>query len=291
MEADQSPVPGKRGSKQSECLEWVGPESLPALSLRFCIGKHVEPTETAAPHPPPAYPRPRARGASHLCRASRLPSGTCRSPSWPPHDPTEQAVIPDAKSPSQAAKYQEHTVIQRGISYLSRAQRATRLRHIFHLPLKMYCTPMWTCASPATTLATTPATTPAITEPPNHPANPQECTTPLQRASGQPRRARRAGRSRGHSLRRSPHVTQWLNNFFSLPLSSMTPQLDASLRGGRARSRVLRMLRAGISQDSDRTPMENPQIQVPLEVSPNAYSPLHPPESPCTSSAPPQTSL
>lgn len=290
MEAGQSPVPGKRGSEQSESLGWVAPESSPALSLRFYIGKHVEPMETAAPQPPPAHPLPRARGASHPCQASCLPSGTCRPPSSPPHHPTEQAVVPDAKSPSQPAGYQEHTVIQRGISYLSRAQRATRLRHIFHLPLKMYCTPMWTCTSPATT----PATTPGITGPPNHPANTQECSTPLQRASSQPRRVRRAGRSRGHSLRGSSHVTQWLNNFFSLPLSSVTPQLEASLRGGRARGRVLRafrMLRARISQDSDRTPMENPQIQVPLEVSPNSFSALHPPESPSTSSAPPQTSL
>ncbi|XP_023380154.1 protein PML isoform X4 [Pteropus vampyrus] len=248
---------------------------------------HMEPTETAAPHPPPAHPLPRARGASHPCRASRLPSGTCRPPSWPPHHPTKQAVVPDAESPSQPARCQERTVIQRGISYLSRAQRVTRLRHIFHLPLKMYCTPMWTSTSPATT----PATTPAITGHPNHPANPQECTTPLQRASGEPRRARRAGRPRGRSLRGSSRVTQWLNNFFSLPLSSVTPQFDASLRGGRAGGRVLRMLRAGISQDSDRTPMKNPQIQVPLEVSPNAFSPLRPPESPSTSSAPPQTSL
>ncbi|KAM5242867.1 protein PML isoform 2-T2 [Hipposideros larvatus] len=239
---------------------------------------HVEPMETAVPHSMPAQPLLNARRASH-------PSAICHPLSWPPHRPAEQAAVSDAESPSQSPGHQEHAAIHRGASYLSRrAQRAIRVRYISRFPLKVHCDPMWTCPSPAIT--------PAITGPPNHPANPQECPAHLQRASDQPRRARRAGRSRGHSVRGSSVIAQWLNNFFTLPLSSVGPQLAASLRGCRARGRAVQILGAGISpQDSDRTPTENPQIQVPLEVPPNAFLPLRPPVNPPTSPGPPHTSL
>ncbi|KAF6352099.1 PML nuclear body scaffold [Rhinolophus ferrumequinum] len=242
--------------------------------------QHVEPTETDVPHSPPAHSLLRAPGASHPSRASHLPRGTCQPPSRPPHRPAEEAVIPDAESTSQPAGHQEHDAIHRGASCLSRrAQRAIHLRHVFRLPLKMHCAPRWTCPSPATI--------PAITGPPNHPANPQECPSHLQRASDQPHRARRASRSRGLSLRGSRHIAQWLNNFITIPLSSVAPQVNASVRGYRAGGRVLQTLGAGVfPQDSDRTPLENPQIQVPLEV-----LPLRPPENPLTSPDPTRTSL
>lgn len=276
MGVGQCPVQGKGGSEQSTRWNWVAPESLPALSLRFCIGKHAEPTETDVPHSPPAHSLLRAPGASHPSRASHLPRGTCHSPSRPPHRPAEEAVIPDAESASQPAGHQEHDAIHRGARGLSRrAQRATRLHRVFRLPLNMHCAPVWTCPSPATI--------PAITGPPNHPANPQECPAHLQRASDQPRRARRARRSRGLSLRGSPHLTQWLNNIFTLPLSCVAPQRDASVRGYRAGGRALQTLGAGVfPQDSDSTPLENPQIQV---------LPLCPPENPLTSPDTTHTSL
>ncbi|XP_036204427.1 protein PML isoform X2 [Myotis myotis] len=243
----------------------------------------LEPMETAATYSRPTRPLLRALRASHTCRASRLPRGTCRFLAWPPHNPTTQ-VIPDATSPSQPAGHQEHAAIHRGISHLSRRiQRAIRLRHI-HLPLKPYCAPRWTCPSPMVQ-----ATTLANTEPPNHPANLQECLACLQKpAINQPRLVQRAGRSLGHSLRGSSHLAQWLNSFFALP-PSVAPQIDASFRGGRAGGQSPQTLGAGISpQDSDRTPVENPQIQ---EVPPNAAPSLLSSERPPTSPGPPQTSL
>ncbi|XP_006753306.1 PREDICTED: protein PML isoform X2 [Myotis davidii] len=243
----------------------------------------LEPMETAATYSRPTRPLLRALRASHTCRASRLPRGTCRFLAWPPHNPTTQ-VIPDATSPSQPAGHQEHAAIHRGISHLSRRiQRAIRLRHI-HLPLKPYCAPRWTCPSPMVQ-----ATTLANTEPPNHPANLQECLACLQKpAINQPRLVQRAGRSLGHSLRGSSHLAQWLNSFFALP-PSVAPQIDASFRGGRAGGQSPQTLGAGISpQDSDRTPVENPQIQ---EVPPNAAPSLLSSERPPMSPGPPQTSL
>ncbi|XP_059513338.1 protein PML isoform X2 [Myotis daubentonii] len=243
----------------------------------------LEPMETAATYSRPTRPLLRALRASHTCRASRPPRGTCRFLAWPPHNPTTQ-VIPDATSPSQPAGHQEHAAIHRGISHLSRRiQRAIRLRHI-HLPLKPYCAPRWTCPSPLVQ-----ATTLANTEPPNHPANLQECLACLQKpAINQPRLVQRAGRSLGHSLRGSSHLAQWLNSFFALP-PSVAPQIDASFRGGRAGGQSPQTLGAGISpQDSDRTPVENPQIQ---EVPPNAAPSLLSSERPPTSPGPPQTSL
>ncbi|XP_044620463.2 protein PML isoform X2 [Equus asinus] len=231
----------------------------------------------------------RARGASHRCRRLiRLPRGACRPPPLPSHDSTKQAAVSDVECPSQTAGHQERAAIHRGISFLSRrAQGSTRLRHLFRLPLKVYCAPMWTCPPTAVQAAT-----PATTGPPNPPANPQERPAHLQTASGQPRRARRAVRSRGHCLRGSPHVTQWLNNFFALPLSSVAPQLDACLRGGVGGSRTPQTLGTGVSpRDSDRAPIENPQVQVPVEVPPIAVLPPHPPEKPPASLGPPQASL
>lgn len=241
--------------------------------------------ETAVPRSMPAHPLLNARRAAHPRWASCLPRAIAHSPPWPPHRPDEQAVVSNADSPSQSAEHQEHAAIRRGASYLSRrAQRATRLPYISRLPLKVHCAPMWPYPSPATTSA--------ITGPPNHPANPQECPARLQRASDQSRLARRAGRSRSRSLRGSSVIAQWLNDFFTLPLSSVAPQLAASLRVYRARGRAVQTLGARISpQDSDRTPTENPQSQVTLEVSPNSFLPLHPPENALTSPGPPHTSL
>ncbi|XP_059861612.1 protein PML isoform X3 [Delphinus delphis] len=250
----------------------------------------MEPTETVAPPSSPAQPTPRARRASHPCWASLLPRGTCRPPAWPPHHPAEQAAVPDAVCPGQPAAHQEQAAVHRGINFLSRrAQRNPRLRHILRLPLRVYCAPMWTC-SPSQGPVQAP--TPATTGTPSQPAGPQECPARLTTANSQPRRAGRAARSRGRSLRGSSRVAQWLNNFFALPLSSVAPQLDASLRVGVGGGRAPQALGAGVSPgDSGRAPMENPQVQVPLEVPPNAFPPPHPPNRPPTSTGPPQTSL
>ncbi|XP_024413000.2 protein PML isoform X2 [Desmodus rotundus] len=247
----------------------------------------MEPAETTAPYSLPAQPLLRAPGASHTYRASRLSRGIRCRLTWLPHNPATQAAVLDAKSPNQPAGHQEHAAVHRGVTYPSRrTQRATRLHHIFRLPRKVYCAPTWTCPSPMVQ-----ATTLAIAEPPNHSANPQECLTHFQRGISQPRLARRAGRSLGHFLRGSVCVAQWLNKF-SFPLSSVAPQLDTSLRQGRAKDQAPQTLGAGISpQDSDRTPVESPQIQGTLEAPQNASPPLPAPERPSTSLGLPQTSL
>ncbi|KAF6132154.1 PML nuclear body scaffold [Phyllostomus discolor] len=247
----------------------------------------MEPTETTAPYSLPAQPLLRAPGASHTRRAFHLSrSIRCRL-TWTPYNPTKQAAVLHAKSPSPPAGHQEHAAIHRGISYPSRrTQRATRLHHIFRLPRKVYCAPTWTCPSPMVQAATL-----AVKEPPNHLANPQECLACFQRAISQPRPARRAGRSLGHFLRGSLHVAQWLNKF-AFPLSSVAPQLDTSLRRGRAEDQSPQTLRAGVSpEDSDRTPVESPQIQVTLEAPQNVSPHLPTPEGPSTSLGLPQTSL
>ncbi|XP_044774348.1 protein PML isoform X7 [Neomonachus schauinslandi] len=192
----------------------------------------MEPTETAAPHSSPAHPLPRARGAYRLSRASRLPPGACRPLAWASHHRAEQAAVPEAKSPSQPASHQEDAAIchRRGTSFLPRrTQRTAHLHRIFRLPLKVYCKPLWTYPPPKVQ-----ATTPATTGPPGHPADAQEGPCHLQRAMGQRhcRRGRGAVRSLGCSLRGSPNVAQWLNNFFALPLSSVAAQLDTSLSRG-----------------------------------------------------------
>ncbi|XP_022367983.1 protein PML isoform X5 [Enhydra lutris kenyoni] len=190
----------------------------------------TEPTETAVPHSSPAHRLPRAQGAYHLYRASRLPPGACRPPAWSSHRPAEQAAVSEAEFPHQLASHQEDAAIchRRGTSFLPRrAQRTTRLHRIFRLPLKVYCKPGWTYPPPEVQ-----ATTPATTGPPSHPASAQEGPCRLQRAMGQRsrHRARGAVRSVGCSLRGSP-VAQWLNNFFALPLSSVAAQLDTSVSG------------------------------------------------------------
>ncbi|KAM5337664.1 protein PML isoform 2-T2 [Glossophaga mutica] len=197
-----------------------------------------------------------------------------------------QAAILDAKPPSQPATHQDPAAIHRGVSYPSRrTQRATRLHHIFRLPRKAYCAPTWTCPPMVQ------ATTLAVTEPPNHSANPQEYLACFQRAISQPRLVRRAGRSLGHYLRGSLRVARWLNKF-AFPLSSVAPQLDTSLRRGRAEGQSPQTLGAGVSpQDSDRIPVESPQIQATLEAPQNAPPPLPAPERPSTSLGLPQTSL
>lgn len=208
---------------------WTGwpLRSLPALSLRFCVGKCTESTETATPHASPAHPLPRAQGAFRLCWASRLPHGACRPPARSSHHP---AAVSEADSPSQPARHQEEAAIRprRGTGPLSRrVQRTTRLGRIFRLPLKVYCKPMWTYPAPAVQ-----ATTPAATGPPGHPVGAREGPCFFQRAMGHRRRARGAVRSLGCSLRGSPNIAQWLNNFFALPFSAVAAQLDTSLNSG-----------------------------------------------------------
>lgn len=257
---------------------------LPALSLRFCVGKRAEPTETAVlPPSSSVHPPLRARRASHSLQASRLSHGTCRPPAWPPHHPAEQAAIPDAESPSQPAGHQEQAAVHRGISFLSRrAQRALRPRSTFHLPLKTYGA--HTCTWPpsmgqATTLATT--------GPPSQPANPQEDPTHPQRAGSQPRLVQLAARP----LDPFPSVSQWLN-IFPLPHSPGISQRNTFYRrimgGGRASQIPGPVISLG---DSGRAPMENPPAQVPPEASPSAFLPPHPLERPPTGTDTPQTSL
>lgn len=223
---------GERGVEQRERLDWVPLRSLPALSLRFCIGKCMERMETAAQHSSPAHPLPRAPGAYHPCRPPRLPHGACRPPAWSPQHPAEQPAVPEADPHSQPASHREDTAVRsrRGTSFLSRrAQSTPRLHRAFHLPLKVYYNPMWTCPTPAVQ-----ATTPAATGPPSHPADPQERPCHLQRAISQRGRARGAVRSLSRSFRGSPHIAQWLNSFFAVPLS-VASQLDTSLRKGGGR--------------------------------------------------------
>ncbi|XP_010953578.1 protein PML isoform X2 [Camelus ferus] len=243
-------------------------------------------TETMVPPPSsPVHPPPRARRLSRPCRASRLPYGTCRPPAWPPHHPAQQGAEPEAEYPSHPAGHQEPAAVHRGINLLSRgAQRTTRLHHAFRQPPKACCTPMWTCL-PTTTVQ---ASAPATTAPASHPASLQESPARLQRANSQPHRARGPARSRSRSLRGLPQVTQWLNNFFALPFSSLTPQLDASLSRGVGRG-TTPTLGAGISPgDSGRAPREKPPVQLPLEVPPNALPPPHAPQRPPTSAGSPR---
>ncbi|XP_045387736.1 protein PML isoform X2 [Lemur catta] len=224
----------------------------------------TEPTESAQPPPSlPAQSLLRARGAScprRARRASRLPHGTCRPPTWLP-----QATTSDAASPSQPAEHQEHAAVHRGISHLlHRAQRAIRLRHIHHLPLRLHHGPKWPWSSQVVQ-----ATTPAPTGPPSHLA--QEQPAHLYNAIGLRLRVRGARRSRSRSLRGS-YLSQWLSRFFALPLSSMASQLGASSLGESGGGRAPQALVAGVPLgDSDRAPVESPQV--PPEASPVTFPP------------------
>ncbi|XP_023408667.2 protein PML isoform X3 [Loxodonta africana] len=216
----------------------------------------VEPTEMAAPPSSPAHPLLRARGAPCPSRASRRPRHKCCPTAWPPHHPAEQADAPEAQPPSLLAGHEEHvTTIHRGICFpVHRAQRGSCLRQPWGFPFRVYCAPVWT---PAVLAA--PATTPATSGPPNHSALSQEAPTLLQRASCQSRRAR-GGRPRGRSYRGS-QITQWINHFFSLPVSSVASQFGASAGGAEEGGRVPQILGAGVLlRDSNRTPVEDPQV-------------------------------
>ncbi|XP_011788332.1 PREDICTED: protein PML isoform X3 [Colobus angolensis palliatus] len=236
----------------------------------------TEPMETAEPHSSPAQSLLRAQGASSL------PRGTHHPPAWPPHQPAEQAAVPDAEPHSQPPDHQEHPAVHRGIRYLLyRAQRAIRLRHALRLHPRLHRVPTraW---SPHVVQASTPATTGPL----NHLANAQEHPAQLQRGISLPCRIRGTVRSRSRSLRGSSYLSQWLNHFFSLPLSSMNSQLDNSSMvgagGGRAQT-----LGAGVSSgDSVRGSMEASQVQVPLEASPVTFPPPCPPERPPISPVP-----
>ncbi|XP_011709341.2 protein PML isoform X4 [Macaca nemestrina] len=236
----------------------------------------TEPMETAEPQSSPAQSLLRAQGASSLLR------GTHHPPAWPPHQPTEQAAVPDAEPHSQPPDHQEHPAVHRGIRYLLyRAQRAIRLRHALRLQPRLHRVPTraW---SPHVVQASTPATTGRL----NHLANAQEHPAQLQRGICPPCRIRGTVRSRSRSLRGSSYLSQWLNHFFSLPLSSVNSQLDNSSMGGAGGGRA-QTLGTGVSPgDSVRGAMEASQVQVPLEASPVTFPPPCPPERPPISPVP-----
>ncbi|XP_023048887.1 protein PML isoform X3 [Piliocolobus tephrosceles] len=241
----------------------------------------TKPMETAEPQSSPAHSSP-AQSLLRAQGASSLPRGTHHPPAWPPHQPAEQAAVPDAEPHSQPPDHQEHPAVHRGIRYLLyRAQRAIRLRHALRLHPRLHRVPTraW---SPHVVQASTPATTGRL----NHLANAQEHPAQLQRGISLPCRTRGTVRSRSRSLRGSSHLSQWLNHFFSLPLSYMNSQLDNSSMvgagGGRAQT-----LGAGVSSgDSVRGSMEASQVQVPLEASPVTFPPPCPPERPPISPVP-----
>lgn len=263
-------------------------KSLPALSLRFCVGKRTEPPEeTAEPHSSPAHSLLRAPGAAHPQPASHQPHGAGHSSAWPPH---HSAAIPDAESPSQPTDHEEHAAIHRGISvYPCRAQRATRFHRILRLPPQPCRIPSWTCSAPMAQV-----TTSTTAGPPSHPANAPERPPCLQRVVSPPHQMCRALRSRCRSFRGSRHLAQWLRNIFAPPRSCMDSQFNASstrsVQGGQAPQTL--GTRAP-PRDFGRAPMENLQVQVPLEVSPIAFPLSHLPQRPPTNPGldPPQTGL
>nr|XP_020021225.1 uncharacterized protein LOC109687660 [Castor canadensis] len=218
----------------------------------------MEPPETAASHSSPGHSLLRAQGTSH-------------PPGWPLCHPAEQAAVSNAESPSQPADRQERTAVFRGIGVHSpRTQRATRLHYIFNLPFRWRRASMRTWSPPVTQ-----ATTPATTGPPSLPTSAQAHPAYPQRAISPPRRARRAPRRH----RSSRQLGQWLDKFFSFPLSSMASQLNASstrcVWGGQSPSTL--RTRAS-SRGSSRAFMENPQVQGSQDISLTAFPPLGPPE-------------
>ncbi|KAI4058671.1 PML nuclear body scaffold [Homo sapiens] len=251
----------------------------------------MEPMETAEPQSSPAHSSPAHSSPAHsspvqsLLRAqgaSSLPCGTYHPPAWPPHQPAEQAATPDAEPHSEPPDHQERPAVHRGIRYLLyRAQRAIRLRHALRLHPQLHRAPIRTWSPHVVQ-----ASTPAITGPLNHPANAQEHPAQLQRGISPPHRIRGAVRSRSRSLRGSSHLSQWLNNFFALPFSSMASQLDMSSVVGAGESRA-QTLGAGVPPgDSVRGSMEASQVQVPLEASPITFPPPCAPERPPISPVP-----
>nr|XP_008970099.2 protein PML isoform X2 [Pan paniscus] len=246
----------------------------------------MEPMETAEPQSSPAHSSPaHSSPVQSLLRAqgaSSLPCGTYHPPAWPPHQPAEQAATPDAEPHSQPPDHQERPAVHRGIRYLLyRAQRAIRLRHALRLHPQLHRAPIRTWSPHVVQ-----ASTPAITGPLNHPANAQEHPAQLQRGISPPHRIRGAVRSRSRSLRGSSHLSQWLNNFFALPFSSMASQLDMSSMVGAGEGRA-QTLGAGVPPgDSVRGSMEASQVQVPLEASPITFPPPCAPERPPISPVP-----
>ncbi|XP_032100681.1 protein PML isoform X2 [Sapajus apella] len=235
----------------------------------------MEPMETAEPQSPPAQSLLRAQ------EASVLPRGTCCPPASPPHQPTEQAAVPDTEPQSQPAGHQERPAVHRGIRHLlCRAQRAIRLRHALHLHPRLHRAPLRTWSHHMVQ-----ANTPATTGPLNHPASVQEHPAQLQRAISPSCRIRGVVRTRSRFPRGSSHLSQWLTHFFALPFS-VAPQLVISsvvgAGGGRAQT-----LGAGVPHgDSDRGHMEAPQVQVPREASPITIPPPCSPERPPISPVP-----
>ncbi|KAI2575073.1 PML nuclear body scaffold [Homo sapiens] len=251
----------------------------------------MEPMETAEPQSSPAHSSPAHSSPAHsspvqsLLRAqgaSSLPCGTYHPPAWPPHQPAEQAATPDAEPHSEPPDHQERPAVHRGIRYLLyRAQRAIRLRHALRLHPQLHRAPIRTWSPHVVQ-----ASTPAITGPLNHPANAQEHPAQLQRGISPPHRIRGAVRSRSRSLRGSSHLSQWLNNFFALPFSSMASQLDMSSVVGAGEGRAQTLGAVVPPGDSVRGSMEASQVQVPLEASPITFPPPCAPERPPISPVP-----
>ncbi|XP_037358031.1 protein PML isoform X2 [Talpa occidentalis] len=227
----------------------------------------VKPMETTEPSTgpcsSPAHPLLRASEAALPCGDPHLPQ---RKPQW---------LCLQAGPPHQSAPVIKQLMQHEINSLLCTPQRTAHSRRVFRLPLTA-CR-LWACPSPAVE-----ATSQVITPRHPSPASPWECTV---------RHRRSRTRSQPRCRRGSSHVRQWLNKFFSLPLASVTSQLNASISGGTRGGRALRMLGTGLSPgDSNRAPIEHPQIQVPSEGPPNAAPPSHSPERPPTSPEPSWTS-
>ncbi|XP_012584210.1 PREDICTED: protein PML isoform X2 [Condylura cristata] len=228
----------------------------------------VEPKETTEPRSSPAGPLLRAPDASLPCGNPHLPQGIWGPLAGPPIHSAEQAAIPEAECSSQQ-------VLQRGINFWSR--RKKRTAHplgVFHKPFKLSCAHMW--ASPPSAVEATSSL--VTTRPPNQPDNPWEYPA-CHRNMSQSRRGRGASRSRnlGLSSRGSSYVAEWLNNFFSLPLS-VIPQPNASIIEIVREGRAPQILGAELSPgDSNRAPVEIPQSQVGGEDPPEALPPSHSP--------------
>lgn len=187
----------------------------------------------------------RERRVSHSPGDSDLARGARRSPAQPPHSVEIHGV------PSQPANRQQQDAILRGIHVCSRqARRITRLHHILGLSHRGAASlrrprPVAQVITPATIGSPRP--------------DPQRCHFHLQRAIDSPRRRRRVFRSYsgslGRSRRGSPHLRQWVSDFFALPLSVVSSQLNASSTEG---------MQVGVPpRDSSRAPMENPPFQGP----------------------------
>nr|XP_045016891.1 protein PML isoform X4 [Jaculus jaculus] len=184
----------------------------------------AEPSETAEPPSWPPHSLLRGRKTSRprwACSRPRGGGSTCRSQAWTPFHPTEQAATPDPGSPSKPTGHQERTAILRGNRVCSRrAPGVTRLHHILRVSSHEIMPPH---RSHPVIQAAAPATIGA----PRFPADGQAYPARLQRVLSASRRRCRAGCLRTGS----PHLRQWLDHFFALPISTAS-QLTATSTGG-----------------------------------------------------------